>query len=173
MQTEALPGTAGYVSSFVEIFVWLLTLPAYEALWELLCPSVNPYAWGYDFWYDGYARGRVPGHRMGLLSSVVVRHEQNTAVDGAGRTDNTAVGDKWKAVLAQERHYKQHLGVDLRHFRDHLDIANTSWNGAVKGFLLPLDGPPPNMRGSGESTKSSLGKKVGRKSSKSGGDSWD
>eukprot|EP01034_Spumella_vulgaris_P023630 gene23630-29869_t len=135
MQTSASPGTVGYVSSFVEIFVWVLTMPAYQALWELFCPIVNPYAWGYDFWYDGYARGRVPGHRMGIMSTVRVLHEQNTTQTGTGRTDNTPFKVKWAAVQAQEAHYKRRLGVDLKYFRTHMDLANTSWNGAVKGYL--------------------------------------
>lgn len=137
MQTEAVVGTAGYVSSFVEIFVWVLTMPAYQALWELLCPAVNPYGWGYDFWYDGYARARVPGHKMGILSTVRVAHEQ-----GDERSDNAGVEDKWRAVLAQEKHYKRHLGVDLARYRNTLDLANTSWNGAVKGYLHR---PPSRM----------------------------
>lgn len=145
MQTAAVAGTDGFVSSFVEIFVWLMTMPAYEALWELLCPSVNPYGWGYDFWYDGYARARVPGHRMGILSTLVVKHEQNTEVEGAGRTDNTKIDDKWRAVLAQEKHYLTHRGIDLKKYRNTLDIANTSWNGAVKAYLkmLPAEGEIP------------------------------
>lgn len=137
MQTPAQPNTVGYVSSFVEIFVWVLTIPAYEALWELLCPSVNPYGWGYDLWYDGYAKKRVIGHKMGIISTMRVLHEQDTSAEGAGRTDNTKVEDKWKAVLAQERHYKRYLGVDLAAYSK-TAIANSSWNGAVKGYLLPL-----------------------------------
>eukprot|EP01031_Cornospumella_fuschlensis_P036438 gene36438-44201_t len=49
MQIPAPASSSGYISSFVEIFAWVMTIPAYKALWELLCPSVNPYAWGYDF----------------------------------------------------------------------------------------------------------------------------
>jgi hypothetical protein len=137
MQTAAVPGTSGFVSSFVEIFVWVMTMPAYQALWELICPSINPYAWGYDFWYDGYARDRVPGHKMGIMSTVRVMHEQDTGQGGAGRTDNTAEKVKWAAVMEQERHYKRQLGVDLKWYRTHLDLANSSWSGAVKGYLTP------------------------------------
>jgi hypothetical protein len=135
MQTPPQPNTIGYVSSFVEIFAWLLTMPAYEALWELLCPEVNPYAWGYDFWYNGYAKQRVPGHRMGIMSSIVFAHEQDGTGTGAGRTDNTRVEDKWNAVMAQERHYQKYRGISLSQCRKHLDLSNSSWNGAVKDYL--------------------------------------
>ena len=50
LQTERQPGTEGYSSVYVEIFAWVMTVPAYEALWRLLCPSINPFGWGYDFW---------------------------------------------------------------------------------------------------------------------------
>ena len=135
MQTPAQPNSEGYLSNFVEIFVWIMTMPAYTALWELLYPLVNPYAWGYDFWYDGYAAIRVPGHKMGIVSSMVVKHEQNLANPALGRTDNTEEKVKWNAVLAQERHYKTHLNVNLAMYRTKLRIANTSWNGAVSGLI--------------------------------------
>lgn len=131
LHTEAQPGTEGYVSSFIEIFVWLMTLDAYQALWELLNPHVNPYAWGYDFWYDGYAKLKVKNHKMGIASRIVVSH-----VNGAeGRSDNTSVKLKWNSVLAQERHYRNHLGVNLNRMRNKLDITSDSWKGAVKGYL--------------------------------------
>lgn len=135
MQARAAPGTEGYVSVFVEWFAWVMTAPAYQALWELLCPFVNPYGWGYDFWYDNYARTRVPGHRMGIISTVEVKHEQDVNMPGQGRTDNTKVETKWQSVLKQEAHYKAHLGIDLRQIRQRLALKNTSWNGAVTGFL--------------------------------------
>ena len=69
MQTAAVAGTEGYVSSFVEMFAWVLTLPAYTAVWDLLWPHINPYGWGYDFWYDGYAKQRVMDHKMGIAST--------------------------------------------------------------------------------------------------------
>ena len=135
MQTPALPGTDGYISNFVEIFVWVMTMPAYTALWELFYPAVNPYAWGYDFWYDGYAADHVPGHKMGIVASQMVRHVQNADDPELGRTDNTDIKVKWNAVLAQERHYKLHYGVNLNYYRTHLRIDNTSWNGAVRGLI--------------------------------------
>lgn len=136
MQTPDPSGGVGFISSFVEIFAWLMTASAYEALWSLLCPEVNPYAWGYDFWYDGYARSNVPGHKMGIASQVVFTHEQKEEADGgAGRTDNTKISDKWNAVMAQERHYQRYHNISLAKLRKQLDLRNTSWNGAVKGYL--------------------------------------
>jgi hypothetical protein len=112
-----------------------MTLAGYRALWELQCPEVNPYAWGYDFWYDGYARNTVSGHRMGIASTMQMKHEQDTSESGAGRTDNTNINDKWNAVIAQERHYWNHMNVPLTQYRKKLNIRNTSWNGAVQGYL--------------------------------------
>lgn len=171
MQTEAMPGTAGYVSNFVEIFAWVVTIDAYQALWDLLSPSVNPYGWGYDFWYDNYARSRVKGHKvgfvgtvymcicwhlsfqqfilashqMGIVSVVKVKHEQDLST--SGRTDKTNPEEKWRAVMEQEKVYKSHRGVDLKRCRTKLNIQNTSWNGAVTGYLQePQDAYSPRAR---------------------------
>lgn len=135
MQAKPQPGTEGYSAIFVEWFAWLLTIRAYEAFWELLCPHVQPYGWGYDFWYDSYAKTRVPGHKMGIISTIEVKHEQDTTVPGSGRTETANVETKWSAVQKQEKHYKEHLGVDLKTIRQSLKLQNTSWNGAVTGFL--------------------------------------
>jgi hypothetical protein len=133
MQTSSLPGSIGYISNFVEIFAWMMTISAYEALWDLLCPEVNPYAWGYDFWYHAYAKAHVPGHRMGIWSDIIFTHEQ---ADGQ-RSDTTKIEDKWNAVMAQERHYKQYKNIPLSYYRKNLGLSNTSWNGAVTGYLHP------------------------------------
>jgi hypothetical protein len=77
---------------------------------------------------------------MGIMSTMQVLHEQNTGQGGAGRTDTTAEKVKWAAVIEQERHYKKHLGVDLKWYRTHMDLANSSWNGAVKGYLTTPQG---------------------------------
>jgi hypothetical protein len=131
------PPIAGYHSSFVEIFAWMLTLPGYQALWNLLSPSVNPYAWGYDFWYNGYAKALLTEkiHKMGITTDYQIYHEQDTSSKGLGRTDQTSFNEKWNAVLAQERHYSKYLKIPLSYYRKHLEISNTSWNGAVKGYL--------------------------------------
>ena len=51
------------MSTFIEIFAWVMTMPAYQAFYELLSPEINPYGWGYDLWYDNYARIKVPGKK--------------------------------------------------------------------------------------------------------------
>ena len=77
MLTDPKSGTAGYVSIFTEIFSWILTIPAYQALWELLLPSINPYGWGFDLWYNAYARSRVKGHKMGVISIFTCVHDRH------------------------------------------------------------------------------------------------
>ena len=57
------------MTNFIEIFAWVMTMPAYQALHELLLPEVNPYGWGYDWWYDSYARINVPGKKINLKKS--------------------------------------------------------------------------------------------------------
>lgn len=135
MQTPPLPGSEGFVSTFVEIFVMVMTMPAYTALWELFCPEINPYAWGYDFWYDRYALERVPGHKMGIIATSKVDHVQSAKDSTLGRTDKTDEKVKWKAVLRQERHYKKALNVPLNQYRAHMRLANSSWNGSVQSYI--------------------------------------
>jgi hypothetical protein len=57
-------------------------------------------------------------------------------MQGGERTDAGSVEEKWAAVIAQEKYYASFLGVKLAQYRNRLDIANTSWNGAVKGYLV-------------------------------------
>ena len=135
MQRPAQPGTLGYVSVFVELFAWIGTVPAYVALWEILYPSVNPFGWGHDFWYWQYGQQRVAHHRTGIVSTLRVQHEQDFSAPNGGRTDTTPVADKWGAVLAQEKFYKKHFGIDLKRCREKIGLSNTSWNGAVRGYL--------------------------------------
>ena len=54
----------GFISIFVEIFAWVMTIPAYCALHQILKPDINPYGWGYDFWYENYAKKNVIGTEM-------------------------------------------------------------------------------------------------------------
>lgn len=132
MQAEAMNNYEGYISSFVEMFAMVMTIPAYQAFWELLYPAVNPYGWGYDLWYHEYARTRVVGHKMGIITSIRVVHEQNLTI--ADRTDNTKVEDKWKAMKAQERYYHLHYNINLHKMR--VKVNNATWNGAALGYLL-------------------------------------
>jgi len=135
MQRPAQPGTSGYVSVFVELFAWMGTVPAYIALWEILYPSVNPFGWGHDFWYSQYGQQRLAHHRTGIVSTLRVQHEQDFSAPNGGRTDTTSVADKWGAVLAQEKFYKKHFGIDLKRCREKIGLSNSSWNGAVRGYL--------------------------------------
>lgn len=135
MQTPPLPGIEGFVSTFVEIFVMVMTMPAYTALWELFCPEINPYAWGYDFWYDRYALERVPGHKMGIIATSKVDHVQSGKDSTLGRTDKTDEKVKWRAVLRQERHYKKTRNVPLNQYRAQMRLANASWNGSVQNYI--------------------------------------
>ena len=106
---QALPPTninfnsPGYVVSFVEIFAVIMTMDAYTLYWELLYPSINPYGWGYDFWYDHYAKLHSKYHKMGIISSFKVKHEQ--VMDDNGRTDKTKAADKWQSLVHQESFY--------------------------------------------------------------------
>ena len=160
MQTPAQPSTEGYVTTFLELFAWVMTMPAYEALWKLLYPSVNPYGWGYDLWYDNYAKRRVDGHKMGVVSGVRALHQQDLGV--ANRTDDTSPDTKWKALVFQERHYQTYYGITLHKYRETLDLKNMSWNGAVVGYLeLPSQQGLEGKR---------QGKKVGGRQKKQKGD---
>ncbi len=138
MQEPPLEGTVGYVSNFVELFAWMVTMSAYQALWELLYPSVNPYGWGYDFWYDNYARTRVTGHKMGILSSVQVVHEQDLSASGRGRTESATVAEKWQALRNQEGVYLTHFKVNLKKYREKLRLSNATLTGAVTGYLYDI-----------------------------------
>jgi hypothetical protein len=152
MQATTPTGTEGYVSSFVEVFAWVMTMDAYEALWGLLLPEVNPYGWGYDFWYNGYAQklvaesmsqnGAEKKHKMGIVTSLSAKHEQSVKEEDNGSTDGRAesatVKEKWGAVQEQERYFKKYLNVDLKAMSSKMELANMSWNGAVKGYLLPV-----------------------------------
>jgi hypothetical protein len=143
MQTNPLPGSVGFVSTFVELFAWVLTMDGYEYLWELLCPSVNPYGWGYDLWYYNYASSRSPGFKMGIVSTVQVKHEQNLDVAGEGRTDSASVKEKWSGVLRQEAVYRDFHNIPLR--KCQLQLKNSSLYGSVTSLLYdaPLAETPP------------------------------
>ena len=133
MQATAAPETVGYTSTFVEMFAWVMTVSAYQCFWELLCPHINPYGWGYDIWYDKYAKKRVVNHKMGIISTMKVYHEQNFSAIDSGRSDTTDMKIKWKAIKSQEKYFKRYLNTQLHHFK----LRNQSWNGAATGFLYP------------------------------------
>lgn len=135
MQRPPEDKTVGYVSTFVELFAWVTTPDAYTALWKLLYPFVNPYGWGHDMWYDNYGLFTVPGHKMGIISSVSVKHDQDFSAANGGRTETASIKEKWNAVLAQEIYYKMYMDIDLRRCRKRSRMSNSSWNGPVLGYL--------------------------------------
>lgn len=135
MQREPQLGSIGFVSVFVELFAWITTPKAYQALWELLYPDINPYGWGYDFWYDNYARVRVPGHKMAIISSIKVQHDQDMLAHNNGRTESASMKEKWNALKLQEKFYESYFDVSLKGCREKIRLQNKTWNGAVIDLL--------------------------------------
>lgn len=132
MQALPVNGTLGYRTCFLEIFACLFTREAYRALWSLISLE-NPFGWGYDLWYDGFARRRVQGHAMGIVSIFSASHIQNTG--GIFRTDNVSDKEKWQAVVNQEKHFEKYLNIPLRTYRRKMRIRGKGWDGAVVGYL--------------------------------------
>ena len=54
---------------------------------------------------------------------------------GIVQADNTSKEIKWKSLLNQEIFFKSHKNTDLKYYREHLQIKNSSWSGGVTGFL--------------------------------------
>jgi len=169
MQAPPPAHSPGYVSSFIEVFAVIMTHDGYQALWELLCPEINPYGWGYDMWYHNYAKSRILNHKMGIVSKYFVKHEQ-VMVEGMakGRSDQTNVSVKWKALIDQERYYQHHYGTRLHRFRETLPLKNLTFLGPVMGLLrlppvvfvpspvVPIIVPlPGSMPGTGTGDKTS------------------
>ena len=125
--------SVGYRTTFLEIFACVYTPSAYRALWSLLLPSVNPFGWGYDLWYDGFARRRVRGHAMGIVSVFTASHQQDSAV--SVRADNTSVKEKWQAAMRQEKYFEDFLNIPLRRYRLKMRIRGKDWDGAMTGYL--------------------------------------
>lgn len=133
MQADVHTGTFGYTTSFLEVFACIMTVPAYEALWGLLFPSVNPFGWGYDMWYNCIGERQVKGHKMGIISAMTATHEQDLST--TGRADNASIEVKWHAVLKQEKFYALHYKIPLKKCRNKLRLKNKDWDGAVTGYL--------------------------------------
>ena len=105
-------GTVGHKTNFVEIFAFVMTIPAYTALWQLLYPSINPYGWGYDLWYDCMAKKGNFNHSMGVISAYTAVHHQ-----GEMQADNTDGGIKWDAVTKQEKYFAEYCNLNLQECR--------------------------------------------------------
>ena len=123
MESAPPLGAEGWLSEFVEIYVYLMTARAWELLWSLLHPATNPYAWCYDFWLPKLGRQELAKdglvYRQGVVSSVGTEHLQ-----GVVRADNAGTKAKWAAAMEQERFYKKYLGIDLKRFRQMKAVVN-------------------------------------------------
>lgn len=133
MNEKALYGTAGYVVKFIEMYAWIMTNAAYRALWELLVPEINRHGWGYDYWYDGYAKTRVLGHKMCMISPIVTKHMvQNRSLNA----DNTTGLVKMRGLRDQERFFLLNRSVDL-FAKSVEDKSQTTWVGDLR-WLGPV-----------------------------------
>lgn len=123
MQTLALEGSnsIGHLTSYLSLHFWIMTGVSYRALWELLYPSVNPSGCGLDLWYNGYASSRVPGHRMGIITTVVIEALQ----DPLSATLNATTRHKiWRELRDQEQFYDLHFQVPLETYRQSIGNGN-------------------------------------------------
>ena len=111
MQAKPKQGTIGIRTSFLEFFACIMTIPSYTSLWKLLFPSINPYGWGYDLWYNCVAKQDNPHHAMGIISIYTAVHDQD--LTKTERTDNASAATKWKALLQQEKFYARHYRISL------------------------------------------------------------
>jgi hypothetical protein len=55
---------------------------------------------------------------------------------GLVQADSASDKIKWKALRSQEIFYKTHKNTDLKIFREHLNLRNSTWCGSVTGFLF-------------------------------------
>lgn len=116
--------TVGCLAPFLELFVYIMTAEAYSALWDLVLPEINPYGWGYDVWYDGYASERVAGHRMGVIYEYSVTHgnaeslssKRRSKALAAQRVDLVSQQVKMAAMLAEEDYFRSELKIELTSF---------------------------------------------------------
>lgn len=113
MQTPGENGTDGHITSFLSINAWLMTMRAYRALWELVHPSLNPDGWGYDLWFDLYAKSRIGNHKMGIITSCRAEAVASPAEQDTLRSPQI----KWSEQLKQEKYYENYYGVSLKDYR--------------------------------------------------------
>ena len=151
MVEPPISGTVGFVVAFAELFAWVMTAKAYSLLYELLLPAVNPYGWGFDNWYDGYARLRYPETRLCIASELMVIHlPPNRFPNGSAiLEDGTPRTEKINALRRQERYFRDHLGVDLygrsTERKDGRKEGSTAGVGAIERRIYGvLVAPPAN-----------------------------
>ena len=75
---------------------------------------------------------------MGIISSIKARHNQD--LKKMIRADNHSIEHKWKALIQQENFYNKFYGINLKKYREKLALNNSSWNGAVTGYLYFPEG---------------------------------
>jgi hypothetical protein len=139
MQMNPMVSTpvAGYYSKYAELFAWVLTIQGYQILWKLLSPHLNPYGWGYDWWYYEYAHSRLNRTNvLGILSDYKIHH-----IQGSTQTDNTSAKVKMVALQRQQDHYLKYLKIPLQKYSEILSPD------PVLGYLKRLDPPKRNKDG--------------------------
>jgi hypothetical protein len=120
---------AGYHTVYAELFAWVMTMRGYHILWDLLSPNLNPYGWGYDWWYYGYAQMLLnTTDIMGVTSDYKIMH-----VQGTEQTDNTPKEQKRDGLHLQETHYMRNLHIPLKKFGE--DYESESLKTAITGHL--------------------------------------
>lgn len=133
MDAKPENGTIGFRSSFVEIFAYVMTIPAYASLWQLLYPSINPYGWGYDLWYDCVAKKNNRDHSAGVIATYTALHDQD--LSKTERADNTDWPSKWEAVIQQEKYYGHLFKIPLKRCREHFQAVTARKEGVLLGYL--------------------------------------
>ena len=122
---NSVPGTAGCLTNFIEMFAYILTVPAYNFLWDLFDPVNNPYGWGYDMWYSEYARSRYPLHKMGVINVYAVTHgDINKKQIRADAADQSV---KLLALKKQEEYYTNTLGIPLMNYNQLINNTNRGY----------------------------------------------
>ena len=163
MAAEPPSGGVGWLSSFIEIYSCMYTRQAWEAFWQLLHTTTNPYAWGYDLWYAAHAKAyfnqhyypdgsevrvgsrtqqnlhsgqqRMP-YRQGIVATVQSRH-----IQGHSPTDNSQ--GKWNGVMKQEVFFSKFKGTPLKKYRGMFTLRNLTSTGAIVG---PLGAVPVKLK---------------------------
>jgi len=117
-------GTAGCLFPNLEMFAYIMTQDGYSALWDLILPDINPYGWGYGYWYNGYATHINPYHKMGVISIFEVIH---THAFGGSKADSASNTKKLKCMYSQESYFKKNYNISLSDMRmntNHPDTFN-------------------------------------------------
>jgi hypothetical protein len=78
---------SSYLCLFIQIYIHLRIHNKYTYGFDIfivmtynLYPYLSLYI--YIYRYDNYARKHVPGHKMGIISTIKVKHEQDLSTGG-------------------------------------------------------------------------------------------